>query len=208
MSHVDRDRFAKDLEADPVIAILRGVTPETVLPVCDALYAGGIRFIEITMNSRDPIDGIRKTTDHFEGRDAHIGAGTVLRPGDVDLVADAGGTYIISPNFNPAVVTRTRDLGLVSIPGILTPTEGFAATDTGADYLKIFPASVHGPGYLKDLQAVLPTPLIAVGGVNTDNVNEYLQVAAAAGVGSSLYTPGKLPEEIRQSTTEYMASLR
>ena len=207
MNEVDRNRFIRDLERVPVIAILRGVTPETVVPVCEALYEGGIRFIEVTLNSVEPLESIRKAAAHFAGRDVRVGAGTVLRPEDVDRVADVGGLYIISPNFNPAVVERTRKLGLISIPGIMTPTEAFTATDAGADLLKVFPASRFGPGYLNDLKAVLPTPLIAVGGVKRNDLLDYLRIAVAVGVGSSVYSPSWSPQEITQHTAEYMAVL-
>lgn len=168
MGTVDKDTFARDFAACPVVAILRGVTPDSILDVCEALVDGGIRFIETTLNSPDPIVSIRKAAERFSGAGVHIGAGTVLTPGEVDAVAEAGGTYIISPNFNEAVVQRTKVLGLISIPGFLTPSEGFAAVAAGADYLKCFPARTFGPGYLKDLRAVLPTPVVAVGGVNLE----------------------------------------
>lgn len=203
MSRIDIEQFGSDLRESPVIAILRGVTPATILEVCEALRDAGIRFVETTMNSPDPSASIRRAAEGLGG-DIHVGAGTVLQPDQVDAVAAAGGTYIISPNFSPAVVRRTKELGLISIPGFFTPSEGFAAVDAGADYLKWFPARALGPGYLRDLAAVLPHPVLAVGGVGLGNVQEFLSVAAAVGVGSALYSSKKSASEIRQDAAEFL----
>jgi 2-dehydro-3-deoxyphosphogalactonate aldolase len=200
--------FKRDLAKAPVIAILRGVTPATVLPVCEALVAGGVRFIEVTLNSPDPFSSIRKAVDQLAAHGVHIGAGTVLLPDEVDRVVDAGGTYIISPNMDPAVIRRTRERGLISIPGFLTPSEAFAALAAGADLLKCFPAGSLGAGYIKDLKAVLPASIIAVGGVDSGNIREYLQNGAAGvGVGSSLYKPNRSAQEIRQAAASLMARM-
>ncbi|MCF7853314.1 MAG: 2-dehydro-3-deoxy-6-phosphogalactonate aldolase [Candidatus Pacebacteria bacterium] len=196
----------QDLERAPVIAILRGVTPDSILPVCEALAEAGVQFIEVTMNSPEPLDSIRKAADSFADRGIHVGAGTVLKPTEVDAVAEAGGTYIISPNTNPEVIRRTKALGLVSIPGFLTPSEAFEAVEAGADLLKCFPAGQLGPSYMKDLRAVLPTPVIAVGGVNLDNVQDYLQAGAAGvGVGSALYKPTYSTNKIREDAATFLA---
>jgi len=201
--------FRDDLAAAPVIAILRGVTPETVLPVCNALAGGGIRFIEVTLNSPDPVASIRKAAESLVPRGVHIGAGTVVRAGDVDRVAEAGGSYIISPNTDPAVIRRTKELGLISIPGFFTPTEAFTARAAGADFLKCFPAGQLGPRYIKDLAAVLSVPVLAVGGVTGDNVQEYLQAGAVGvGVGSALYTARSTLKEIQRLSVEFLAQAR
>jgi len=200
--------FKRDLAKSPVIAILRGVTPATVLPVCEALVAGGVRFIEVTLNSPDPFGSIRQAADHLAAHGVHIGAGTVLVPDEVDRVVDAGGTYIISPNMDPAVIRRTRERGLISIPGFLTPSEAFTAMAAGADLLKCFPAGSLGAGYIKDLKAVLPAPIIAVGGVDSGNIQEYLQNGAAGvGVGSSLYKPNRSLEEIQNAAVDIIARM-
>jgi len=218
MPTVDMERFERDLAAAPIIAILRGVTPDTVIEVCEALVESGVRFIETPLNSPDPIESIRRAAERFGPKASaaapsgapptaaiHIGAGTVLKPDDVDRVAEAGGTYIVSPNFNAQVVRRTKELGLFSIPGFFTPSEAFAAIEAGADYLKCFPARALGPGYLKDLRAVCPNPLVAVGGVDLANVRDYLAVAAAVGIGSALYSPTKTIDDIRQAAAAYVA---
>ncbi len=198
--------FQHDLALAPVIAILRGVTPETVLPVCDALATGGVRFIEVTLNSPDALTSIARAAEHFRGLAVRIGAGTVLSAAEVDAVAEAGGTYIISPNTDAAVIRQTKKRGLISIPGFFTPSEAFAALAAGADLLKCFPVGRLGPGYIKDLKAVLPAPVIAVGGANADNAAEFLQAGAiAVGVGSALYKPGWSPEVMQEKTRALMA---
>jgi 2-dehydro-3-deoxyphosphogalactonate aldolase len=198
--------FQHDLALAPVIAILRGVTPETVLPVCDALATGGVRFIEVTLNSPDALTSIARAAEHFRGVAVRIGAGTVLSAAEVDAVAEAGGTYIISPNTDAAVIRQTKKRGLISIPGFFTPSEAFAALAAGADLLKCFPVGRLGPGYIKDLKAVLPAPVIAVGGANADNAAEFLQAGAiAVGVGSALYKPGWSPEVMQEKTRALMA---
>jgi 2-dehydro-3-deoxyphosphogalactonate aldolase len=187
MAPADMDRFAADFDAAPVIAIQRGLKPDEVLRLAEALVKGGIRFVETTLNSPDPFASIRRCVEEFPGGEIHVGAGTVLTPDEVERVAEAGGTYIVSPNFNPAVVRKTKELGLISIPGFFTPSEGFAAVEAGADFLKCFPASVLGPEYFKALKAVLPNPLVAVGGVGTENAGDYIRAGAiGVGVGSSI----------------------
>jgi 2-dehydro-3-deoxyphosphogalactonate aldolase len=198
--------FLLDLAPAPLIAILRGVTPEAVLPACDALAAGGVRFLEVTLNSPDALTSIGRAAAHFRGSGVWIGAGTVLTPAEVDAVAAAGGRYIISPNMEPAVIRRTRERGLVSIPGFFTASEAFAALAAGADLLKCFPVGRLGPGYIKDLKAVLPAPVIAVGGVDEENAYEYLaHGAVAVGVGASLYKAGKPPAELSRAAAAFMA---
>ena len=119
-----------------------------------------------------------------------VGAGTVLAPEDVRNVASAGGKFIISPNTDVAVIRQTKACGLLSIPGFFTASEAFAAISAGADYLKLFPA-ILGPGYVKDLKAVVKKPILAVGGVNAANLPEFMKVCAGAGIGSALYKAGK-----------------
>lgn len=199
------DIFQQDLESAPVIAILRGVTSDEILPVCNALVQGGVRFIEVTLNSPNPIASIGKAAQALASRGVHVGAGTVLTADDVDRVAEAGGTYIISPNTDGAVIRRTKERGLISIPGFMTPSEAFAAAAAGADILKCFPIGCFGPAYIKDLKAVLPTPVAAVGGVNVENVQRYLQAGAVAvGVGSSLYKAGLSSEQIQAAAAAFM----
>jgi len=181
-----------------VVAILRGVTPAEVLAVGQALFDGGIRVIEVPLNSPEPFDSIERLARRFGG-EALIGAGTVLADADVDRVADAGARLVLSPNFDARVVRRTKARGLLSMPGVATPSEGFAALETGADALKLFPAELLGPAVLKAWRSVFApaTPMFAVGGVGEHNLVAFKRAGATgAGIGSSLYTPGAVPEQL------------
>ena len=181
--------FESLMKACPLIAILRGITPDETAPVCDILHKHGIRLLEIPLNSPEALRSIGIAVRHTEGR-MMVGAGTVLAPEDVRNVASAGGKFIISPNTHVAVIRQTKACGLLSIPGFFTASEAFAAISAGADYLKLFPA-ILGPGYVKDLKAVVKKPILAVGGVNAANLPEFMKVCAGAGIGSALYKAGK-----------------
>lgn len=175
-----------------VIAILRGVTPDEALAVGRALFDGGIRVIEVPLNSPQPLDSIERLVREF-GNEALIGAGTVLSAGDADRVADAGARLVLSPNFDAEVVRRTKARGLLSMPGVATPSEGFAALAAGADALKLFPADLLVPAVLKAWRAVFApaTPMFAVGGVDEHNLVAFKRAGATgAGIGSALYAPG------------------
>ena len=199
--------FADCLATSPLVAILRGITPREVPEVCDALLEGGILLLEIPLNSPNAFESIRTASTHSSGRQL-VGAGTVLTPEEVEKVHAAGGTFIISPNTDAAVIRRTKELGMISMPGFFTPTEGFTAIAAGADYLKLFPAGSMGTGYVKDLKAVIKKPILAVGGVNEKNLKEFLTVCPGAGIGSALYKPGKTPEEIREYAAKLSAICR
>jgi 2-dehydro-3-deoxyphosphogalactonate aldolase len=180
----------------PLVAILRGVTPAEAGPIAAALVDAGISVIEVPLNSPDPFDSVRAMVAAVRGR-AAIGAGTVLSTGDVDRVADAGGRFIVAPNFDVDVVNRGRELGLQSLPGVFTASECFAAIAAGADGLKLFPASVLGPDGVKALRAVLPRtmPVLAVGGVGPAEFVAYRAAGADGfGLGGALYAPGDGPE--------------
>ncbi|MCJ2051447.1 2-dehydro-3-deoxy-6-phosphogalactonate aldolase [Methylobacterium sp. J-070] len=204
------DRFDAAFSACPLVAILRGLTPEEAPEVGEALVAAGFTLIEVPLNSPEPLRSIAVLADRLAGR-ALIGAGTVLTAAQVEAVAAAGGTLVVSPNTDAAVIRATVAAGLVSLPGYQTPTEAFAALAAGATALKLFPADVASPAALKAHRAVLPTGtrVLAVGGVAPDGVAAWRQAGADGfGLGSNLYRPGKSVAEIGRDATAFVAALR
>ena len=143
------------LDRLPLLAILRGIAPPEARPVGDALVSAGFSILEAPLNSPEPYDTIRQLAE-AHGDTCLIGAGTVLTPEQVQRTADAGGRIVVSPNFNAEVVRATKRLGMISCPGVFTPSEAFAALDAGADCLKIFPGDAIAPKFIKAIRAVLP----------------------------------------------------
>ncbi|MFN3276795.1 MAG: 2-dehydro-3-deoxy-6-phosphogalactonate aldolase [Paracoccus hibiscisoli] len=176
----------------PLIAILRGLTPQDAPAIGRALIDAGITRLEVPLNSPGPLDSIARLARDF-GDVAQIGAGTVLTPDQVAQVADAGGRMVLSPNCNPDVIRATVAAGMASYPGVMTPTEAFTALDAGATGLKLFPGELIGPTGLRAMQAVLPqgTECWAVGGVSADTMADWRRAGAAGfGIGSALYKHG------------------
>ena len=191
-----------------IIAILRGITPAEAIPVCEALLEAGITMIEVPLNSPEPLSSIGAAAKLFAGR-AEIGAGTVLSIKDVDAVANVGGTFIVSPDTFADVIVRTRDKGLKSYPGVMTPSDAFAALRAGATGLKFFPAEVLGPKGIKAMKAVLPpaVPLYAVGGANPDNFAEYFAAGCAGfGLGTYIYKPGMSASDVAERARAAVAA--
>lgn len=201
------DTYLKDL---PLIAILRGVTPDEIVAVGRSLHDAGFRVIEIPLNSPQPYESIRRLTAEL-GESCLIGAGTVLTEAQVAEVDAAGGRLIVSPNANLAVIRASKAAGLVSAPGVATPSEGFAALDAGADSLKLFPAEQLGPAVVKAWRAVFPKELalLPVGGITPDNMGPYVAAGANGfGLGSALYKPGLSAAQVSANAQAFAAGWR
>ena len=201
--------FRRYFDRCPLIAILRGVRPEEVEEIGDALIAAGIRIIEVPLNSPDPLESIGRLARRF-GDQALTGAGTVLHTEDVARVAAAGGRIIVSPGFDAAVVRATVEAGLVSAPGFFTPSEAFAALAAGAHALKLFPAEAAPPAVVKAQRAVLPAdvPLVVVGGVTPEKMASYRAAGADGfGLGGALYRPGQTAREVAEQARTFVAAL-
>jgi 2-dehydro-3-deoxyphosphogalactonate aldolase len=203
------ERFTSYIAACPLVAIVRGITPDEAEAVGAALIEAGIRVIEVPLNSPDPLASIALLAARF-GNEATIGAGTVLDPHDVARIADAGGSIIVSPNVDSEVIAATVAAGLVSAPGYFTTSEAFAALKAGAHVLKLFPAEGASPAVLKAQRAVLPrhVPVLMVGGITPDTLGGYLDAGAAGfGLGSGLYSPGRNAAEVGKRARAYVAGL-
>ncbi|MET3877729.1 bifunctional 4-hydroxy-2-oxoglutarate aldolase/2-dehydro-3-deoxy-phosphogluconate aldolase [Chitinophaga sp. OAE865] len=192
-----------------IIAIVRGVQPEYVLRLAEAMYAGGIRLLEVTMNSADPLTVIREVSARM-GDKMIIGAGTVLDAATAREAAAAGARFILSPVLEPEVITTARGLGLVSIPGAYTATEIYAAYKQGADMIKVFPAT--SASYIKDITAPLPKMhLLPTGGITPENIRDFQQAGAAGfGIGSALVNAKAAitPEYLQQLTEKSRQFIR
>ena len=192
-------RFETALLTLPLIAILRGIKPGEAEAVAGALHAEGFRLIEIPLNSPDPFDSIARVRRALPS-DALVGAGTVLRTDDVERLRAAGGELVVMPHSDRAVIRAAKAAGLVCMPGVATPTEAFAALDTGADALKLFPAELISPAVVKAMRAVLPkaSRLFPVGGITPDSMAGYVRAGANGfGLGSSLYARGAFADQVR-----------
>lgn len=209
-----RDHTITAIEREKVIAILRGVEERRLIPVTEALYAGGIRLLEITFQQSrqediaDTARAIETIRDRYKGR-MLIGAGTVLTEEQVSLAQKAGAEFIISPNMAPRVIARTRDLGMVSIPGAMTSTEILEAHQSGADFVKVFPASLLGAAYIKAVRGPIShVRLLAVGGIDSKNAGAFLKAGASGvGVGGKLVDAGAIAAGRFEKLREEAAAL-
>ena len=204
-----REQVIQTIDREKIIVIVRGVEREKLLPLAEAMYAGGIRLLEVTYSANGSVsdeataENIRILAEKFEGR-MYIGAGTVLTEKQVELTAKAGGKFIISPDTYPNVIRKTREIGLVSIPGSVTPSEMQTAYRNGADFIKIFPIVNLGSSYVKAVKAPLShLKMLAVGGVDEKNMTEYLKAGVNGfGLGSNIIDKKKIAENDWAGITE------
>jgi len=205
----DNAAFDAAFASCPLVAILRGVRPDEVVAIGEELVAAGFTLIEVPMNSPDPLDSVARLVAALGDR-AMIGAGTVLTPAQVDSVREAGGRMVISPNMNADVIRASVAAGMVSLPGIATPTEALAALDAGATALKLFPAEAASPAVLKAMRAILPreTRVLPVGGIVPDGMGPWREAGAAGfGLGSALYKPGLSADAVGANARAFVAAL-
>jgi 2-dehydro-3-deoxyphosphogalactonate aldolase len=205
-----KDEIRRRLDECPLVAIIRGVTPDDSEAIGEALCSAGIRIIEVPLNSPDPLDSIRRIAGRLGDR-ALVGAGTVLDPADVERVREAGGRIIVSPDSYPPVIEATVQAGLVSSPGYFTPSEAFRAIRAGAHALKLFPAENATPKTVKAQRAVLPkdVPILVVGSVTPDAMRPWIEAGADGfGLGSGVYKPGQSAEETAMRARAYVEELR
>jgi 2-dehydro-3-deoxyphosphogalactonate aldolase len=200
--------FHARLTAMPVVAILRGITPDDIHGVVDALIESGITLIEVPLNSPDPFESIARMAKRYAGT-ALIGAGTVLSVADADKCHAAGSQLIVSPNMNADVIRAAVGHGMLSAPGCLTPTEAFAALDAGAHAVKLFPGDMLTPAIVKAMRAVLPkaATVLVVGGVTPATVPAFMQAGANGfGVGGSIYRPGMSAADVRENARAFVSA--
>jgi 2-dehydro-3-deoxyphosphogalactonate aldolase len=202
--------LAPYLDPLPLIAVLRGISPEEVDDVAGVLFDAGFRILEVPLNSPRPFESIGRLAQAYGAR-CLVGAGTVLRVEDVARVRDAGGRVVVMPHADLAIVREAKRLGMVCVPGVATPTEAFAALEAGADALKMFPAEALPPAALRAWRAVLPKDALvfAVGGMKPDNLDAYWEAGASGfGTGSNLYKPGTPAGAVREVASAYAAAVR
>jgi 2-dehydro-3-deoxyphosphogalactonate aldolase len=198
------------LERLPLVAILRGVTPDEILPIGRALVDAGFVMIEIPLNSPRPIESIALLHEEL-GAGILVGAGTVTKERQVREIAEAGGGLVVMPHSDPMVIRAAKTAGLICTPGIATPNEGFAALANGADALKLFPAELLTPAVLRAMRSVFPTTakFLPVGGITPDSMGEYVAAGAAGfGLGSALYRRGDGVERVATNARAFVDAWR
>lgn len=214
-----KQEVIRSIENEKLIVIVRGVAEDKIINLAEALYLGGVRLIEVTYSANGKVSDedtarmIETLAQHFEGK-MYVGAGTVISEKQVELTYKAGGKFIISPDTNENIIKKTAELGMVSIPGAYTPTEIQFAHSCGADFVKLFPATVLGPSYVKAVRAPLcHIKLLAVGGIDENNIPDYLKVGISGfGVGSNItkaeYINNNEWNKITELAQKYQISLK
>jgi len=193
----------------PVVAIIRGVTPEEVVDIGNAIFEAGVNIIEVPLNSPEPFASIQRLSSNFGDR-CIVGCGTLVKKGDAKKVADAGGQIAVTPTTRPSIIKRCIKLGMTPIPGWATPTEAFAAYQAGARYLKLFPAASFGSGYIKAVKDVLPQDIkiLSVGGVGAHNAPEWIEAGIDGfGIGSEIYKAGRSADDVHQRTKKIVQAI-
>lgn len=204
-----REQVIESIKNEKLIVIARGVAKEKLIPLAEAMYAGGVRLLEITYSAdgstpdKETAENIKMLAEHFKGR-MFIGAGTVITEKQVELTKAAGGQFIISPDTYEDVIKKTRELGMVSIPGALTPSEIQSAHRFGADFIKLFPITTMGAEYVKAIKAPLShINFLAVGGIDESNIPEYLKTGICGfGIGSNIVSKKLIDVEDYEGITE------
>jgi|KBSMisStandDraft_5_1062788.scaffolds.fasta_scaffold864683_1 2-dehydro-3-deoxyphosphogalactonate aldolase len=194
----------------PLVAVLRGIAPEEVVSVGEALFEAGFRILEVPLNSPRPLESIERMARALGDR-CLVGAGTVLVVADVARIRDAGGRLIVMPHADVAVIAHAKSSGLTCLPGVATPTEAFAALAAGADGLKMFPAEQLSPATLRAWRAVLPraTLVFPVGGIGPESMAAYWEAGADGfGTGSRLYKTGAAIDDVRSAARAYAVAFK
>jgi 2-dehydro-3-deoxyphosphogalactonate aldolase len=206
---IPHDGFSRAFAACPLVAVLRGIRPDEVVAVGEAIIAAGIHILEVPLNSPEPFESITRLSA-LASDDVMIGAGTVVDVENVHRVAAAGGSLVVSPSTDSAVIAATVSAGMASLPGFFTPSEAFAAIAAGAHGLKFFPAEAGSPAVIKALRAVLPrdVPLLAVGGMTPDSLAVWTAAGADGfGLGSALFHPGMTAAEAGAAARSFVAAI-
>jgi len=201
--------FEPAMAACPLVAILRGIRPDEIEPVADALVEAGFTMIEVPLNSPEPLRSIARIAHRYPAP-VLVGAGTVLSVAQVDAAREAGGRLIVSPNTDIAVIEASVAAGLVSLPGYFTPTEALAALAAGASGLKLFPAEAASPTVLRAQRAILPreTPILVVGGIKAEDMQPWVEHGAQGfGLGSALYVQGATVADISVRAARFVAAV-
>ncbi|MCB8880045.1 2-dehydro-3-deoxy-6-phosphogalactonate aldolase [Acidisoma cellulosilytica] len=197
-------------EKCPLIAILRGVRPDEVIPIVAALEAAGVAIVEVPLNSPQPLESIKLVAENFGDR-MLVGAGTVMTPDQVREIAAVGGKLIVTPHADPEIVRTAKSLGMLAAPGFFTPAEAFTLLRAGADCIKLFPAEASNPAALRGIRAILPpgTMVVPVGGMTAETIPEWTAAGAAGfGIASAIYKVGDTAEIVGQKAAALVASLR